>query len=123
MSRKHKLAGKQKDQTGRARGGQSLVEFALVGVILFSLLMGIIDAGRLLFAYSAISNAAQEGTHYGAIRPRDVLGPTDATHVATSMAATPTAEQHSYIDPQLVTSDTSCNIVAKTREKVYGLTQ
>src|SRR5947207_13134817 len=35
-------AGQEKDQA-RARSGQSLVEFALVGVILFSLLLGIID--------------------------------------------------------------------------------
>src|SRR5439155_23732482 len=122
LPRQHGLTAQQKDQA-RARSGQSLVEFALVGVILFSLLLGIIDAGRLLFAYSVISNAAQEGTHYGTIRPRDVIGPADATRVATSIAATPTADQHSYLDEQVVSSDTSCNIVAKTREKVYGLTQ
>ena len=75
MPRQHKLAGRQQNNqtcTRRAQGGQSLVEFALVGIILFALLMGIIDAGRLLFTYSVVSNAAQEGTHYGAIRPRDV---------------------------------------------------
>src|SRR5437867_10879887 len=115
MPRQHGLTTQQKDQTG-ARGGQSLVEFALVGVILFSLLLGIIDAGRLLFIYSVISDAAQEGTHYGAIRPRDVLGPTDATRVATSIAAIPTADQHSYLDRQVVSSDTSCNIVCQSRE-------
>src|SRR5690349_3144655 len=103
----------------KARSGQSLVEFALVGVILFTFLLGIIDAGRLLIAYSIVSNAAQEGTHYGAIRPRDVLGPTDATQVATAIAATPTAEQHGYTPEQVVSSDTGCSIVSKTREKIF----
>jgi Flp pilus assembly protein TadG len=118
MPRKHRLPGEKK----KARSGQSLVEFAVVGVLLFSLLLSIIDAGRLLFTYSVISNAAQEGTRYGLIRPRNVLGPTDATRVAVNQALTPTAERHTYLDPQVVMTDTVCNIAGKTRENALGLT-
>src|SRR5947207_15375104 len=90
MPRKQKLARKQITVRKQC---QSLVEFALVGVILFSFLMGIIDGARLLYAYSVVSNAAQEGVRYGVIRPRDVLGPADATAVAQNMTQTPTTDQ------------------------------
>src|SRR5436190_6574881 len=120
MPRNRQLTRKQKSTRSR---GQSLVEFALVGVILFSFLLGIIDAGRLLYAYSVLSNAAQEGSHYGVVRPRDVLGPADATRVAQNMTLTPVANRHVYLTPQVVASDATCNIFGKTRENVYGLSQ
>lgn len=44
---------------GRSRG-QSLVEFALILPLLLILLVGVIDAGRLVFAYNNASNAARE---------------------------------------------------------------
>src|SRR5689334_13096431 len=82
----------------RNRKGQSLVEFALVGVILFMVLMGIMDAGRLLFTYSAVSNAAQEGTRFGVLRPRDIVGASEATQIAQNATRTPTALRHTYIN-------------------------
>lgn len=105
----------------RPTRGQSLVEFALVGVMLFMLLMGIMDAARLLFTYSVVSNAAQEGTRYGVLRPRDMMGPTDATRVAQDATRTPTAVRMSYIDSQVVMSDTSCSVFSKTREQAWGV--
>jgi Flp pilus assembly protein TadG len=45
---------------GRRRG-QALVEFALVLPVLLVILLGTFDAGRLIFAYNSVSNAAREG--------------------------------------------------------------
>ena len=45
---------------GRRRG-QALVEFALVLPVLLVILLGTVDAGRLIFAYNSVSNAAREG--------------------------------------------------------------
>ncbi len=42
--------------------GQSLVEFSLVLPILVALPFGIIDAGRLVYSYVTVGNAAREGT-------------------------------------------------------------
>jgi Flp pilus assembly protein TadG len=42
--------------------GQSLVEFSLALLALLPLMFGIIDAGRLVYAYTTIGNAAREGT-------------------------------------------------------------
>ena len=41
------------------RRGQALVEFALVLPILLLLMFGIIDAGRLIYAYNTVSNSAR----------------------------------------------------------------
>jgi Flp pilus assembly protein TadG len=58
----------------RSRGGQSLVEFALVLPILVILLLGLLDLGRMYFAYVAITDAAGEGVAYGARNPTDENG-------------------------------------------------
>src|SRR4029077_16914007 len=55
-------------RNGRARRrGQSLVEFALVLPIFLLLIMGVIDAGRLVYMNSTLSNAAREGARTGAV--------------------------------------------------------
>lgn len=51
--------------------GQSLIEFAVGGVILLILLVGIVDLGHAFFTYIALRDAAQEGAVYGSICPRD----------------------------------------------------
>jgi Flp pilus assembly protein TadG len=42
--------------------GQALVEFSLALVVLVASIFGIIEAGRLVYAYVTIGNAAREGT-------------------------------------------------------------
>lgn len=110
-------------QHRQAKPGQTLVEFALVGIILFAFLMGIMDAARLLFTYSVVSNAAQEGSHYMIIRPRDVINPTDATRVAGLATRTPTALRIVYAPEEVITPDTACSAFNKTRENAWGLTR
>jgi Flp pilus assembly protein TadG len=46
---------------GDARTGQTLVEFALILPIFLLILVGIFDAGRLVYAYNTVNNAAREG--------------------------------------------------------------
>ena len=43
------------------RRGQALVEFALILPVLLVILLGTVDAGRLIFAYNSVANAAREG--------------------------------------------------------------
>lgn len=107
-----------KPLTRKSAKGQGLVEFAFVSIILFGFILGIIEMGRFLFTYSVVTNAAQEGSRYGIIRPRDaVVSGAEATQVAATMAAmgTPT-----YI-PQLVASGSGCSITGKAREKAIGV--
>ncbi|MBO9597262.1 MAG: pilus assembly protein [Cohnella sp.] len=58
--------------------GQSLVEFALVLPLLLVLICGIVDLGRLLFAYSSLNMTNQEAVRMGG------LGRTDAEIIAYS---------------------------------------
>ena len=50
--------------------GQAAVEFALTALILFFILFGIIEVGRLVLSVSDVNNAAREGAHYLALNPR-----------------------------------------------------
>ncbi|MDQ3705864.1 MAG: pilus assembly protein [Chloroflexota bacterium] len=97
--------------------GQSTVEFAFISVLLFWFILGILEMGRFLFTYSVVTNAAQEGSHFAIIRPREVVAAAQATQVAASMAAkgTPT-----YV-PQLVAPSYACDIRARSVDKVIGI--
>lgn len=57
----------------RTERGQSMAEFAISLVILLILLAGVVDLGRMFFAYIIIRDAAQEGAVYGSIAPKDDL--------------------------------------------------
>lgn len=66
---------------GEARG-QTLVEFALVIPIFLSLLMGIADLGRVVWAYNSVASAAREGArfaivHGGSMNNLCPVGPMD----------------------------------------------
>jgi len=58
----------------RRQKGQSLVEFALVLPVLLILISGIIDMGHAMLVWSNLSNAAREGSRYGAAHPGDTNG-------------------------------------------------
>ena len=45
----------------RSGRGQALVEFALVIPLLLLLVFGIVDAGRLIYAYNTVANSARNG--------------------------------------------------------------
>jgi len=50
----------------KSQHGQALVEFALAFTIFLLILLGIIEFGRLLAAYSSVYTAAREAARYGA---------------------------------------------------------
>lgn len=50
-----------------AQGGQSLVEFALVMMPLFIILLGIIQFGFIFNSYVTITNASREGARIGTV--------------------------------------------------------
>ena len=60
----------------RAAGerGQDAVEFAIILLVLFLVLVGIFDMGRAVYSYSVLFNAAREGARYGVIHPTDSAG-------------------------------------------------
>jgi hypothetical protein len=86
------------------RSGQSLVEFALVSLLLFTLILGILEMGRVMFIYAQVVQAAQEGARYGAVRPREI---------------TSTSGGGGY--PTASVNVAPCSIIDKARSKVVFL--
>lgn len=58
----------------RNERGQGLVEFAIILPILLIILSGVLDLGRLWYAYVAVTDAAAEGATYAAMLPEDISG-------------------------------------------------
>ena len=58
----------------RAARAQAMVEFAIVAPILFLLLFGIFEVGRMIYVYSAVTNASREAVRYGSAVGYDDYG-------------------------------------------------
>ncbi len=50
----------------RKENAQTLVEFALVFPLILLITYGIMEFGRMVFIYAAVTNAARQGARYGA---------------------------------------------------------
>jgi len=79
--------------------GQSAVEFALLVTVLLMFLMAILDLGRGLYAYTAITAAAQEGVRYALIHPGDGAG-VDAVVRRHAVGLDPTRMTSALFEPQ-----------------------
>ncbi|HEY1496574.1 MAG TPA: TadE family protein [Candidatus Solibacter sp.] len=66
------------------RRGSTLVESSVVAAVFLLLLAGIMEFGRLGFAYNAVSFAAQRAARYAAVRGGDSGHPASATDVETT---------------------------------------
>lgn len=66
------------DLAARTARGQELVEFAIVLPILFLIIFGAIDLGRMFLAGVAITNVAREGARYAGLH-RDQITLTTGT--------------------------------------------
>ncbi len=87
--------------------GASLVEFALISPLLFLLLLGIVDFGRAIYYYGAISGSAREtarksitacGNQSTAVNCTTTDGQTKAT-VVGQMAGVPITVDNITISP------------------------
>ncbi len=79
--------------------GQSTVEFALLVSILLIFIMAILDLGRGLYAYTAITAAAQEGVRYALIHPGDSAG-VDAVVHSHAVGLDPARLTSALFEPQ-----------------------
>jgi Flp pilus assembly protein TadG len=52
----------------KRESGSSLVEYAIVFILLMTMLLGVSDFGRALYAYHFVSNAAREAARYASVR-------------------------------------------------------
>ena len=62
LRKRHRATGGGVASRGRARSrGQAMVEFAFIAPILFVLVLGTIEAARLVFYLELLNHAAREG--------------------------------------------------------------
>ncbi|NPV08793.1 MAG: pilus assembly protein [Anaerolineae bacterium] len=67
--------------------GQTLVEFALGAILLFTVVFGIVEFGRVIYAYSVVANSAREGARFAAVNPTgDVAGAAQALAVGVPIS-------------------------------------
>lgn len=92
--------------------GQTIVEFAVASLVLFMFILGIIEVAHFMFTYSVVSNAAQEGSRFGIVRPRAVF---DVNARATQVA------RGTAVPTQIVVNNGDCSVVQKTLEKAIGV--
>jgi Flp pilus assembly protein TadG len=76
--------------------GDSLIEFALAAIVLFTCIFGIIDCSRALYAYHFASYAAREATRYAMVRG-STWGSTTCTSVTTFNCNASAANVKSYV--------------------------
>lgn len=56
----------------RTPSGQSLVEFAIIFPLVFFLITGFLDLGRVVYNYAVMSNAVREGARYATVHGDDL---------------------------------------------------
>ena len=54
----------------RAQRGQAIGEFALVIPLLFLMVVGLLDIGRIVYINNALAQGAREGARWGAVQGR-----------------------------------------------------
>jgi Flp pilus assembly protein TadG len=70
-------------KTRRGQRGATLVEQALTITFLCSILFGIVDCGRLLYAYHFVSSAARDASRWASVRSKDTLTPATPLNIQT----------------------------------------
>jgi Flp pilus assembly protein TadG len=68
--------------------GQALVEFSLSIIVFLTMLMGIFDLGRAIFAYNGVSEAARDIARRAAVWPYEGLASTTELGSSTQVRAT-----------------------------------
>ena len=82
--------------------GDEMIEFAIVAVVLFTCIFGIIDCSRALYTYHFASYAAREATRYAMVRGStwgSTSCATTATFVCNATAANVGAYVQSIVPP------------------------
>ena len=67
----------------RNERGSELIEFAFVGILLFTLVFGILEFGRAIWIYETVAHLAREGARYAIVRGAESGSTATASDVET----------------------------------------
>ncbi len=82
----------------RGQRGSAIVEFTLVSLMFFSLVFGLVEFGRALFAYSTVSSATREGVRYASVHGSESEHPATADVVSTYIRSKAVGLQNVVVD-------------------------
>jgi len=101
-----KLARHRRDAHGTR--GQTLAEFAMILPVFLLVLVGLFDAGRLVFAYHTVSNAAREGGRQAIVDQTLSHVQAQAAQHAVALGVLPGNVVVDYRDPTTPDAPFSC---------------
>lgn len=91
-------------------GGAAAVEFALISIVLFAIIFGIITFGLFFSRYEVYQSAAREGARFAAVRPTVGAAPTPAQVLARVREA---ANPYGSLIPSSVSVSPTCSTATK----------
>lgn len=91
----------------RNESGSGLVEYALVFLAFMTMLLGVADFGRAMYAYHFVSSAAREATRYAIVRSCSTTSTNCPTAVSATDIQTFVRQVPLGIDPTQVTAQTT----------------
>jgi hypothetical protein len=81
----------------KRRRGQGLVEAALVLLVFFALLLGVIDCGQVLYAHQALVERVRSAVRWGTIHPYDGTGEQLANLVLYDQLTPPSVNTEGFL--------------------------
>ena len=110
-------ASTQNKRTRRlfARGerGQSLMELALLALVFIVLMLGVVDFGRVYFAYVSVTNGARNGAHYASVSPSNAA---DTTGIKSAAVA----DTSDLLDTSSSNPDVSVSTGTDSQGRLYA---
>ncbi len=98
-------------KTASGQRGSAIVEFGLVFLVLFAMMLGIIDFSRAVYAYHGVANAAREATRFASIRGKASCSTTPRTF-PTATCPLGQTDVATFVSGQLTASGIYNNIAA-----------
>lgn len=102
-----KLVARRRSSSPGTRG-QTLAEFAMILPVFLLVLVGLFDAGRLVFAYHTVSNAAREGGRQAIVDQTLTHVQARAAQHAVALGVAPGDVVVDYRDPTTPDAPFSC---------------
>jgi Flp pilus assembly protein TadG len=81
----------------RKQRGSTLLEFAIVIVLLLTMMFGVVDFGRALYAYHFVANAAREASRYASVRGSTWTSNPCGTNISTPGCSADAGNVQSYV--------------------------
>lgn len=77
------MQSRRRGRRARSERGETLVEFAVSGLVFFMLVFGTVEMGMVVWQYDFVSSLAQDGARWASVHGATSLTPASAADVQT----------------------------------------